>query len=103
MSRYALVLYAYRAPLERMLETTERHRAYLRGLHTRGLLVASGPLDPRTGGALIFRVRDDEELRTLLAADPFAEESLVDATIHFWMPNIGVALLDALAPAPTAD
>jgi uncharacterized protein YciI len=101
MSRYAIVIYAYRVPLARVLETTDRHRAYLRELHARGLMVASGPLDPRTGGALIFRVQDEEELRGLLAQDPFQQESLVDTTIHHWLPNIGVAGLDALAKPTT--
>lgn len=93
---YALVLLRYLVPLERIAETTDRHRAYLRELHAAKKLVASGPLVPRTGGAFLMRVADDAELASLLAADPFAQEKLVEHTVHRWAPTIGVEGLDAL-------
>jgi uncharacterized protein YciI len=79
----------YRHPLERMLQTVDRHRAYLRELHAKGKLVASGPFEPRTGGALLIRAESEDELQSMLAADPFQEEKLVDTTIYRWAPNIG--------------
>jgi uncharacterized protein YciI len=96
MARYAIVLLKYKFPLERILQTTERHRAYLRELHAQKKLVASGPFEPRTGGGLLLRVADEAELAALLAADPFQEEGLVETTTHWWAPNIGAAGLDAL-------
>jgi uncharacterized protein YciI len=93
---YALVLLRYLVPLERLSETVDRHRAYLRELHAAKKLVASGPLVPRTGGALLLRVADDAELAALLAGDPFGQEKLVEYTVHRWAPNIGVEGLDAL-------
>jgi uncharacterized protein YciI len=79
----------YRHPLERMLQTVDRHRAYLRELHGKGKLVASGPFEPRTGGALLIRAESEDELQSMLAADPFQQEKLVDTTIYQWAPNIG--------------
>ncbi len=93
---YAIVLLRYLVPLERIEQTVDRHRAYLRELAARKKLVASGPLVPRTGGALLLRVTDDAELSTILADDPFAQEALVEHTVHRWAPNIGVEGLDAL-------
>ncbi|MCU1282932.1 MAG: hypothetical protein JWM53_6478 [bacterium] len=93
---YAYVVLRYLAPLERINQTVDRHRAYLRELEQQRKLVASGPLVPRTGGALLLRVADDGELASLLAGDPFAQEQLVEHTIHRWAPNIGVEGLDAL-------
>ena len=52
----------------------EQHRAYLRSLKEDGVLIASGPLDPRTGGALLVRVPDDDVHRALDAIrdrDPY--------------------------------
>lgn len=96
---YAFVALKYRYPLERMVQTQDRHRAYMRGLHAQGKLVCSGPFDPRDGGALLIRAKDDAELKALLAGDPFQQEELVDTTIYRWAPNIGVEGLDALPKA----
>jgi uncharacterized protein YciI len=93
---YAFVVLRYLAPLERIEQTQDRHRAYLRQLNEQRKLVASGPLVPRTGGALLLRVTDDAELSRLLADDPYAQESLVEHTVHRWAPNIGVEGLDDL-------
>jgi uncharacterized protein YciI len=93
---YAYVVLRYLVPMERLNETVDRHRAYLRGLKARRKLVASGPLVPRTGGALLLRADDEAELATLIADDPFAQERLVEHTIHHWAPNIGDDDLDRL-------
>jgi uncharacterized protein YciI len=93
---YAFVVLRYLVPMERIAETTDRHRAYLRELKARRKLVASGPFVPRTGGGLLLRADDDAELARLLADDPFAQEQLVEHTIHRWAPNIGDDGLDGL-------
>lgn len=94
---YAFVVLKYRFPLERMLQTVDRHRAYLRELHGRGKMVASGPFVPRDGGGLLLRFDSDEELAELLKNDPFQQEALVDTTVHKWDPNIGREPLDSLS------
>jgi uncharacterized protein YciI len=85
----AFVALKYRFPLERILQTVDRHRAYLRELHGKGKLVASGPFEPRTGGGLLIRAESEEELQALLANDPFQQEQLVETTVYRWAPNIG--------------
>ena len=62
---YALAIIRYRRPLEEVLLHHEAHRAYLQELKAQGLLVASGPLEPRYGGALLLRVPDDAVEATL--------------------------------------
>ncbi|HEU5404040.1 MAG TPA: YciI family protein, partial [Terriglobales bacterium] len=57
---YALAIIRYRRPLEEIAAVTENHRAYLRELKKQGVLIASGPFDPRFGGALLLRVKDDD-------------------------------------------
>jgi uncharacterized protein YciI len=56
---YALALIRYRRPLEEVLVHQPAHRAYLQSLKASGVLLASGPLSPRYGGALLLRVPDD--------------------------------------------
>jgi uncharacterized protein YciI len=93
---YAYVVLRYLFDLDRIGQTIDRHRAYLRGLKEKGKLIASGPLVPRTGGALLLRVSDEAELSQLLADDPFTQEKLVEHLVYRWAPNIGVEGLDAL-------
>ena len=97
MALYAIVALKYTAPLERILKTVEKHRAYLRELHAQGKLVASGPFIPREGGALILRIDDPSEIQPLRAKDPYQIEGLCADTIHVWDPNIGREGLDSLA------
>lgn len=96
---YALALVRYRVPLERVLEVVDAHRAYLRELQAQGTLLASGPLDPRTGGALLLRVPDDDHLAALdrvRDGDPFVREGVAQYELLPWRPNIGVEQLDGL-------
>ena len=72
-----------------MLQTVDRHRAYLRELHAKGKMVASGPFEPRTGGGLLLKADSEDELQAMLAADPFQQEQLVETTIYRWAVNIG--------------
>src|SRR5438034_932827 len=96
---YAFVALKYLAPMERILQTVDRHRAYLRELHAAGKLVCSGPFVPREGGGLLLRIGDASEIATLLARDPYHIEGLVSDTIYIWDPNIGREGLDSLSAA----
>jgi uncharacterized protein YciI len=97
MALYAFVALKYKYPLERMLQTVDRHRSYLRELHAQGKMICSGPFEPRTGGALLLRVEDEAEIAAILSKDPFQVEQLVETTIYRWAPNIGVEGLEGLA------
>jgi uncharacterized protein YciI len=96
---YALAILRYRRPLEQIAPHTEAHRAYLRGLKEAGELLASGPFDPRTGGALLLRVPDDDPhaaLDRIRDGDPFTKLALVNYELLPWQPVIGQDALDRL-------
>jgi uncharacterized protein YciI len=99
MALYAFVALKYTAPLERILQTVDRHRAYLRELYGQGKLVASGPFVPREGGGLLLRINDPSEIAVLLAKDPYHLENLCTDTIYVWDPGVGREDLDSLARA----
>ena len=96
MALYAFVALKYRYPLERMLKTIDRHRAYLRELLVQGKMVASGPFVPREGGGLLLRIENPAEIAPLLARDPYHLEGLVSDIVYVWDPNIGREGLDKL-------
>ena len=96
---YALAIIRYRKPIEEVARHTEAHRAYLGGLKAKGLLLASGPLDPRTGGALLLRVPDDAVDATLDAVrdgDPYFKAGVAQYELLPWVPVMGQEALDKL-------
>lgn len=95
---YALVLIRYRRPMDDVAAATADHRSYLAGLRDAGLLLASGPFDPRSGGALLFRLPDDQPdlLDQLRDGDPFFQRGIANYELLRWAPTIGLDALDRL-------
>ena len=97
---YALALVRYRKDLEEVLPHLEAHRAYLRQLKERGWLIASGPLDPRHGGALLLRLPGDQDASAALDRirddDPFVRAGVAQYEAWPWLPNIGLEDLERL-------
>ena len=96
---YALALLRYRRPLDEVLTVVDAHRAYLKTLQERGILIASGPFDPRAGGALLLRVPDEGYLAALDRVrddDPFTKTGMAQYELLPWRPTIGVEALDRL-------
>jgi uncharacterized protein YciI len=97
---YAIALIRYRRPLEEVLEVTEQHRSYLKELKDQGVLVASGPMDPRTGGILLLNVPDDDVIGTLdrvRDGDPYVTFGLAQYELIPWNVGIGKDDLDTVA------
>jgi uncharacterized protein YciI len=96
---YAIAILRYRRPLEEVTVALEDHRAYLRALKDRGLLVASGPAHPRNGGMLILRVPDDDVIPSLdriRDGDPYYQRGLAQYELIPWAPTIGKDELDKM-------
>src|ERR1700761_2367199 len=96
---YAIAILRYRRPLEEIVAVTDEHRAYLRELKQQGLLLASGPFEPRVGGGLLFRVPDDNVNGTLDRIrdnDPFVKQGLAQWELLVWNPVIGKEDLDKM-------
>jgi uncharacterized protein YciI len=96
---YGLVLIRYRKPLDEVVAATEPHRAYLRELQSRRVLIAAGPFDPRTGGALLVRLPDQNAAAALDAirdGDPFYRNGIANYELIAWKPVLGMEGLDSL-------
>jgi uncharacterized protein YciI len=97
---YAIALIRYRRPLEEVLAVTEQHRTYLKELKDTGTLVASGPMDPRTGGILLLNVPDDDVIGALdkiRDEDPYVTFGLAQYELIPWNVGIGKDDLDGIA------
>lgn len=95
---YALGIIRYRRPLEDVLAHQDAHRAYLRGLKEKGVLIASGPMTPRFGGLCLLRVADDDTqaLDAIRDNDPFVKHGVAQYELIGWAPAIGKEDLDRL-------
>ena len=95
---YAVALIRYRAPVEQVIVYQDPHRAYLRELKARGVLIASGPCNPRFGGILLLRVGDDDfkALDAIRDSDPFVQNGVAQYELLGWNPVIGKEDLDKL-------
>lgn len=96
---YAIALIRYRRQFEEIAPKVDEHRAYLRELKAQGLLLASGPMDPRSGGMLLLRVPDENSsaaLDNIRDGDPFTKLNLAQYELLPWLPVIGKEDLDKL-------
>jgi uncharacterized protein YciI len=94
---YALAIIRYRRPLDEVLVHHPAHREYLQRLKAEGVLVASGPLEPRSGGALLLRVPDDavdETLNGVRDHDPYTLAGVGQYELLPWDVKTGRADLD---------
>jgi uncharacterized protein YciI len=85
---YVLVL-NYVAPLEAIDEALPEHRRFLDEHFTTGEFLATGPREPRIGGVIIARMRDEERVAEVIAADPFTRAGLTTYDVIPFRPTRG--------------
>ena len=76
--KYFLINIHYIQPLEKVVEVTPEHRAYLKTKYDAGILLFSGPRVPRTAGVLFAKAEDVSVITDMIASDPFKIQSIGD-------------------------
>lgn len=66
-----IVQLTYVVPLSEVDKYTQAHREFLDYYYKQGLLLASGPMKPRTGGIIIALTKDRAYLESILQKDPY--------------------------------
>jgi NADP-dependent 3-hydroxy acid dehydrogenase YdfG/uncharacterized protein YciI len=84
---FAIVIVDHTAPADAIEAHVEKYRAYLQSLREQGMLVASGPFVPRTGGAFVLRVQTEEEARDILKSEPYRLHGIARHEVRFWTPT----------------
>lgn len=90
---------SYTAPIQVIEEHLEDHRDWLDGKFKDGTFLASGPKVPRSGGIILARGISLEELKALVADDPFVLAKIARYEFTAFEPTRGplsALLLDAL-------
>ncbi len=69
--KYYIIHISYVVPLEKVVEHTPEHRAYLKTQYEAGRMIFSGPREPRTSGVLFARAEEQSTIDEMIANDPF--------------------------------
>lgn len=76
----------YIASLEEIEKHLQAHRDFLELHYQKGLLLASGPQNPRTGGIIIALGQDRSVIEIMIKEDPFAKAHVARYTITEFSP-----------------
>ncbi|MCB1140839.1 MAG: GTP cyclohydrolase [Leptospiraceae bacterium] len=79
--KYYIILLKYMKPIEEIDRLLAEHRNYLDSGYQKGILLMSGPLEPREGGVLVAKSSGLEEIREFCHQDPFYLNGCTD--YHF--------------------
>lgn len=81
-----IVQLTYKAPINEVDKYLQAHREFLDYYYKQGLLLASGPMKPRTGGILIALTKDKTYLESILQKDPYHLAEIADYTLIEFTP-----------------
>lgn len=66
-----IIQLTYIAPIQEVDKYLQAHREFLDYHYKQGLLLASGPMIPRTGGIIIALTKDKAYLESIFQQDPY--------------------------------
>jgi uncharacterized protein YciI len=69
--KHFIINVTYLAPLTKIDEMLAEHRKFLQGGYDKGLLLFSGPRNPRTGGIVAARADSLESIKSFFNNDPY--------------------------------
>ena len=75
----------YKVPFEQLSEIVPAHRKFLDEGYEKGMLLMSGPQNPKTGGIVIARAKEIDEIKKYFNKDPYliskvAEHRIIEFT-----------------------
>lgn len=82
-----IVNLTYKVSLEAVDNYLDNHVAYLNEQYQLGNFHASGRKVPRTGGIILSKMSDKNELLKIIAKDPFKINDLADDEITEFIPT----------------
>ena len=71
-----IVNLTYIKPLDAVEKYLEKHINFLNQYYTKGLFIASGRKNPRTGGIILMRAENKDAVQEIIAHDPFYQNKI---------------------------
>lgn len=81
-----IIQLTYKAPISEVDKYLQAHREFLDYYYKQGILVASGPLKPRTGGIIIALGKNKSDLEAIIKEDPYYLAEIADYEIIEFTP-----------------
>lgn len=82
-----IISLTYKVPLDKVDQHPDAHIDYLNRQYEKGNFHASGRKVLRTGGIILSKLTDKNELLRILDEDPFKKNQLADYELTEWVPN----------------
>ncbi|MFY7698353.1 MAG: YciI family protein [Legionella sp.] len=76
----------YKSPLTEVDKYQRAHREFLDYYYKQGVILASGPLKPRTGGIIIALTTDRSQLEKIIEQDPYYLAEIADYELIEFTP-----------------
>lgn len=76
----------YKASMQEVDKYLAAHREFLEYYYKQGILIASGPMKPRTGGIIIALASSLAEVESVFAKDPFCLADIAEYTFTEFTP-----------------
>lgn len=81
-----IVQLTYKTSISEVDKYLQAHREFLDYYYKQGLLLASGPMKPRTGGIIIALTTDRKHLESILQKDPYFLAEIADYQLIEFTP-----------------
>jgi len=78
MKRHAVIIVTYTVPFEQLSQHVTDHRSFLQTGYDKGMLLFSGPQNPKVGGIIVARGESLEEIKQFMADDPFLKRRVAN-------------------------
>ena len=77
----------YKAELEVIEQLLQKHVAFLDEQYELGNFLASGRKVPRSGGIILSHIKSKDELKKIIAKDPFKQNDVADYELIEFIPS----------------
>lgn len=76
--KHFIIEITFKVPIENFPEIVTEHRAFLQTGYEAGLLLCSGPKEPRVGGMVVARAESLEILTDFFLNDPYKNNDVAE-------------------------
>lgn len=92
--KHFIVQIIYQVEMEAINAVLPEHRAFLRGGYERGLLLCSGPQNPRTGGIVVARAESLDAIQDFFQQDPYLLHGVAEHIFTEFEPVLRQSFLE---------
>ncbi len=92
--KHFIIHVKYTAPLARIDEILPAHRKFLQSGYDKGLLLFSGPMNPRTGGIVAARAGSLDEIKIFFEDDPYVKNNAAEYSFFEFDPVMFQSILE---------